>query len=151
MSTAGLGHVVLSSARTAGWSSDSGHASLQVLTPAPADRTETVIAPHPDPNAVPLQRPRHLRDTPPVAPPPPLPLRLLVPHADWSRSGARLPPLETTTYWNPEDPRMPDGEAVVVALRAEWNPNSATLPQPTTARATKRVRWDPNDARLPPS
>ncbi len=129
---------------------------LQSMTPAADPASEhTVMPPSPGPSPgpswldVPVQRPRELRDNPPVAPPPPLPFQD-VHHAqsvEWKPGDARLPPFEATEDWNPDDARIPKG-AGVVATRAYWNPNSAVLPRP---HRIVPATWNPDDARLPSS
>ena len=139
------GHRGLSAVRSDAWLEEAGLSTLQVATPAPDDRTSTVVAPDTTGwESVPVQRPRQL-DRPGDAPPP---MPLVTPHPDWKPSDARLPNPEATALWDPDDPRMPDGDASVVAVRADWSPNSATLPRPRTRLV---VPWNPNDARLPSS
>jgi hypothetical protein len=145
-----VGHVAVNVARSEANTQDAqglADGTLDALTPAvdPASSDDVaVIAPHaaPDWLDVPLQRPRTLRDTPSVAPPPPIP-ELGTDDAA-SVGGARLPSPEATLYWDPDDARMP--ERTTVVARAYWNPDSATLPR---AKETRRVVWDPDDARLP--
>ncbi len=150
------GRVVLDGVRALASSSTSEVTSLQSMTPAMDPASEhTVMPPAPGPWAdVPVQRPRKLRQIPPVAPPPPLPFHNVEDFndvgddvGDGVGSEARLPPIEATEHWNPDDARIPDG-AAVVATRAYWNPNSAVLPRPS--RLTPAM-WNPDDARLPSS
>ncbi len=134
--------------------------SLDALTPAvdPASSEDVaVIAPHASPEwlKVPVQRPRALRDSPPIAPPPPLPTfdnaledNALEEDDLFVSGGARLPSTEATVHWNPDDARMPAQHSVVVA-RAYWNPDSATLPR--APKRPRRATWNPDDARLPSS
>lgn len=126
---------------------------LQSMTPAADAASEhTVMPPTASPWAnVPIQRPRALQEAPPVAP---LPFHTRVSESvsgvesiQWQPGEARLPSIEATEHWNPDDARIPNGVAVVAA-RAFWNPNSATLPRPH--RFTPAT-WNPNDARLPSS
>ncbi|MEM6292728.1 MAG: hypothetical protein AAGA54_15755 [Myxococcota bacterium] len=96
---------------------------------------------------VPIQRPRHLREMPPVAPPPPLPSALddvaSVDGRGWSPDDARLPSAASDEpAWNPDDARLPQAPVVIAVARAMWNPDSAALP-------SGAVGWDPDDARLP--
>lgn len=127
--------------------------TLDALTPAvdPASSEDVaVIAPHAAPEwlNVPVQRPRALRDTPPVAPPPPLPALDKLQGSDMSAAGdARLPSTEATVHWDPDDARMPE-HATIVA-RAYWNPDSAILPR--APKRPRRATWNPDDARLPSS
>ncbi len=138
-------HVALDAMRAQASSSSSAEVtSLQSMTPAVDSASEhTVLPPVPGPwSDVPVQRPRGLEQSPPVAPPP-LPFHTV----QWQPGEAQLPPIEATEHWNPDDARIPDG-AAVVATRAYWNPNSAVLPRPTRFAA---ATWNPDDARLPSS
>ena len=125
--------------------------TLNALTPAvdPASAEDVaVIAPHAAPEwlNVPVQRPRALRDNPPVAPPPPVPNLEQRDRHDAAIGDARLPSPEATMFWDPDDARMPEQTKVVA--RAYWNPDSAMLPR---AEERRRVTWNPDDARLPSS
>lgn len=131
-----------------------GIGTLDALTPAvdPASSEDVaVIAPHASPDwlKVPVQRPRAVRDSSPVAPPPPLPdLGDHLEENDLSVAGsAKLPSTEATVHWNPDDARMPEHTTVVA--RAYWNPDSATLPR--APKRPRRATWNPDDARLPSS
>lgn len=146
-----VGHVAVNSGHHVSQDADVAAASLDALTPAvdPASADDAaVIAPHASPAwlEVPLQRPRALRDNPPVAPPPPLPLRQFDRESRGAISEAVLPTPEATLHWNPDDARMPERSSVVA--RAYWNPDSATLPR---AEQLRRATWNPDDARLPSS
>lgn len=133
--------------------SDATHAmGLQSMTPAVDGASEhSVMPPVAGPwSDVPVQRPRELLENPPVAPPPALPFHTGIDGTrgtQWQPGEARLPSIEATEHWNPDDARIPKG-AAVVAARAYWNPNSAALPRPT--RFTPAT-WNPDDARLPSS
>lgn len=130
-------------------SSDANAVGLQSMTPAVDGASEhSVMPPVAGPwSDVPVQRPRALLENPPVAPPPALPFHTGIDGTQWQPGEARLPSIEATEHWNPDDARIPDG-AAVVAARAYWNPNSAALPRPI--RFTPAT-WNPDDARLPSS
>lgn len=126
--------------------------SLLSMTPAVDAASEHAVMPPVSGSSwsdVPVQRPLELRDSPPVAPPPPLPFQDVDENVgvQWHPGEARLPSIEATEHWNPDDARIPDGSAVV-ATRAYWNPNSAVLPR--ASRFTPAT-WNPDDARLPSS
>lgn len=143
------GNVAVQAVRGEGFFDASSDTTLQAMTPAAKPEHE-VFAPHPAGGPagepVPIQRPRHVLDAPPVAPPPPVPLAPIVPSSQWEIGQARLPSPQAGVYWNPDDARIPDDSIVVAAVRVYWNPDSAVLPRPDRR---KPAVWDPNDARLP--
>lgn len=145
------GRMVLDTVRAKVSSANAESVALQSMTPAADPASEHTVMPPTEGlwSDVPVQRPRDLRESPSVAPPPPLPFHTgnVDDGVEWEPGEARLPPLEATEHWNPDDARIPDG-AAIVAMRAFWNPNSAVLPHPI--RFTP-VTWNPDDARLPSS
>ena len=132
------GQAVIDAVRDSAVAETSADASLEA---------SLLAAPEPDHSVplseVPIQRPRHLRERPPVAPPPPLPVEGEgavdeVAHG-WNPDDARLPATAVdVARWEPDDARLPQGSAVVAAVRAMWSPDSATLP-------LSEARWDPDE------
>ncbi len=144
-----MGSAAVASVRDQATTGDAEVTRMQAMTPA-ADGSNghAVVAPQPAPegtwSGVPIQRPRHLREAPPVAPPPPLPIQTA--DRTWTPGEALLPTPEATEHWNPDDARMPEHGPNAIVARAYYNPDSAALPRP---KLLPRVTWDPNDARLP--